>query len=122
MSIVNYASMCCLYSWMGCSLGMPFIASHYINCLGETVDLSCYGPGLVAKISKTNGEIRFKNARFVYDLENSVMFPMWTFLGPLSIPLSIWYMFSSTLSYLAYVFQLSFCNEYNIGENNDDTH
>ncbi len=100
----------CMYSWMGTSLGTPFIAAYYLKFLGTTVNLKCYGPGLVSNIGK-NTKIRFCNSQFINQLGISVMVPICVFFGPFAIPVSILYMVISTLSYLAYVFQVYFCDD-----------
>jgi hypothetical protein len=105
-SLILYTKTILAGIWVGSSLGTPLIASLYVDCLGSTVDLECYGPGLVQRITQDDTSIRFEDSYFIYNLGSTVMFPIYLFLGPFAIPVSLIYSLMSTVNYLVYVGKL----------------
>ena len=87
--------LCFGFTWMSCSFGLPVFASLYINVIDEFGSIY---------LIKENIKIDNFNHGFEKCLRDSYIYPVNVLYGVLSIPLSICYMFESTLYFCDYCY------------------
>jgi hypothetical protein len=98
----------CAYTWIASSLGLPLIVSAYINKLASTVNMECLGEsGTVlyngSHLSKLDiDSLSLGQKAFVDDVSLSGSLPWILFIGPFSIPMSLFCGVKSTINYFRF--------------------
>lgn len=99
-----------LFSWCTFSLGTPYLATMYVQQLGKLVGLKRLGES--GHVMKNDITVKDDSLNFIKDMQISGMFPIFTFCGPLAIPISLIFVFCATLDFVVFIVYDNFWNRH----------